>query len=69
MTTSLTDFLEGEPLRYKGVRGSTLEATYRAGVGIFLERVRDGKDEGCADVTDDVGAARVYWNLIRRAEQ
>jgi hypothetical protein len=61
---TLEEFLSGEELTYKGADWRKTQATYRSGVGIYVER--DGKDLGLADVLEDRGAKRVYHNLTRR---
>lgn len=68
--TTLSQFLRGEPLTYAGPkpkRGRTKKvvATYRVGDGVYLENER-GEDLGKADITEDLGASRVYHNLTRR---
>lgn len=74
--TTLQEFLAGEPLAYrralppdgkkkkKRTRWQEMTATYRAGVGVYVETA-SGEELGCADVTDDTGATRVYHNLTR----
>ena len=62
--TSLKEFLSGEPLTYKSaVSKGRVTATYVIGVGISLDK--NGRDLGTADVTDDLGASRAYYNLTR----
>ena len=63
-TITLKEFLHGETLHYKGFDKKATEATYRVGVGVFIER--KGKDLGTADVADDLAASRLYYNLIGR---
>lgn len=72
---TLREFLEGETLTYEKqilttrkkkrvlLRKEEYQATYRAGVGIIIERGEEMV--GTADVTDDLGATRVFWNLTR----
>lgn len=64
---TLREFLDGETLQYVGADGRATEATYRAGVGTYVER--DGEDLGVAAVVDDAGARRAYHNLTRGREK
>ena len=61
--TTVRDFVDGAPLEYVGAKGENCELIYRVGEGLWLEV--DGKEEALIE-TDDVGARRVYWSLMRR---
>lgn len=62
--TTLSEFLDGEPLTYQGFNRKKHEATYRAGVGIYVEY--KGRDLGLASVVSDRDARRFYHNVTRR---
>jgi hypothetical protein len=60
---TLEEFLAGDELTYLGAVFEPVQATYRVGVGILLEK--DGVDVGTAIVVTDAGARRAYHNLTR----
>jgi hypothetical protein len=60
---TLREFLDGEPLPYVGFNRRETVATYRVGVGIYVEQ--GDKDLGVADVDDDERAAAFYHNMTR----
>lgn len=60
---ALREFLDGESLRYPGFDFKATMATYRVGVGIFVER--RGVDLGTAAVVTDKEARRFYHNATR----
>ena len=72
--TTLREFLAGESLEAelpeakfkKKLRTRTWIVTYRAGVGAILER--DDEGTRIADVTEDLSARRLYWNLTRETQ-
>ncbi len=61
---TLQQFLEGDSLTYRGADFKPKVATYRTGVGIFIED-KKGKDLGMAEVPTDDGATRFYHNATR----
>lgn len=58
---SVSDFVDGLSLHYVGIRGKQCSATYRTGEGVYVEEA--DTDLGLVPV-DDIGARRVYWNLV-----
>ena len=62
----LKEFLAGETLTYKDLKGKTHSVTYRVGVGIFVDDVEQpvkGDDDIC---TTDLGATRMFHSVTRR---
>lgn len=67
VSTTLRQFLAGEPVRYVNPDDLEVELVYRTGVGIHVT-VADGETE-LAKVDGDKGAARVYHNVTHAARE
>lgn len=66
---NLKDFLAGETLTYKDLKGKIHSVTYRVGVGVFVDDIKDavkGEEDVC---TTDLGATRIYHSVTRRDEE
>ena len=66
MTVTVKEFLAGESLVYRDLRGRKHVLTYRVGVGIYVDDdLTTGVDGECMT---DLGARRVYHGITRRDE-
>lgn len=65
-TPDLKEFLAGESLTYRDLKGKSHTITYRIGVGIFVDDIKEPV-RGDSDVcTTDLGATRAYHSVTRR---
>lgn len=64
--TDLREFLAGETLEYRDLRGRKHSLVYRVGVGIYVDDALATGETG--ECTTDLGATRVYHSITRRDE-